>query len=73
MSAGRRRQQREDAANDVDTAAPGAPQPVTLTFRGVNCVLAPKKKEAAAGTGDRTLLADVSGAAKPGRLLAVRL
>lgn len=70
--AGRRKQQAEDAANGADGADLGAPQPVTLAFRGVRCVLAPKKKEAAAGAEPRTLLSGISGVAKPGRLLAVR-
>lgn len=44
---------------------------MTLSFSHVHCTLAPKKKEAAAGETERVLLNDVSGEARPGRLLAV--
>lgn len=71
-TAGRKRQQQQELADGAVAAAEGAPEAVTLAFRSVHCTLTPKKKEAAAGAGDRVLLDNVSGVAKPGRLLAVR-
>jgi hypothetical protein len=63
----------DESASAGDAAEPLSNEaPVTLAFRNITCVIEPSAKQAKAGQGTRTLLNNVSGVAKPGRLLAVR-
>ena len=57
-----------DGGNGSDSTLWGEPPQATLTFEDVSSTIAGKK-----GKPDKVILADVTGSAAPGRLLAVRV
>jgi hypothetical protein len=65
-----RRRRRDSAAGGGDTSEPGErPRPVQLTWRALHCSLTRTAKSGESIT--TPLLANVSGVAAPGRLLAI--
>ncbi|XP_074589670.1 ABC transporter G family member 7 [Curcuma longa] len=60
------KEEQRDPAGDEDASGSGSVVPVTIRWRSVTCTLADKR-----GARTRFLLTNLSGEAKPGRLLAI--